>query len=220
MNSATTHRFRGRAGRRIAAAVLAAAALGLGTTACGPDSGATGADGSAGSSSAAGSAHHPASPQSSSGSSSDAAASQGQAGGKSAAGSSAGQASGTGAGAKTGGDTGGGAASGGGGVAHAGNHRTIVGKLSYLAPGKLTVTPEGGGREQAFLISNATRVLGAAAICSDADGNVAIGGDGYGTRKCTVEQLEKAARTGSVTVRVTMDAKSGGGETVEEKYHP
>lgn len=35
-----------------------------------------------------------------------------------------------------------------------------------------------------------------------------------------MEQLEKAARTGSVTVRVTMDAESGGGETVEEKYHP
>lgn len=49
---------------------------------------------------------------------------------------------------------------------------------------------------------------------------MSIGGDGYGTSKCTVEQLEKAAKTGSVTVRVTMDTKSGAGETVEEKYHP
>lgn len=49
---------------------------------------------------------------------------------------------------------------------------------------------------------------------------MAIGKDGYGTRKCIVEQLETAARTRSVTVRVTMDPKSGGGETAEEKYHP
>ncbi|CAM5732218.1 hypothetical protein SANTM175S_01756 [Streptomyces antimycoticus] len=34
--STTTNRFRGRAGRRIAATIVAAAALGLGATACGP----------------------------------------------------------------------------------------------------------------------------------------------------------------------------------------
>lgn len=109
----------------------------------------------------------------------------------------------------------------GSGVANAGNHRTIVGKLEYLAPGKLIVKPEDGGTDQAFLVSNATQVLGAAAICSDdPDGGVPLGDDGYGTAKCTVAQLEKAAKTGSVTVRVTMSTKSGAGETVEEKYHP
>lgn len=110
--------------------------------------------------------------------------------------------------------------SAGGGVAHAGNHHTYVGTLKYLAPGKLTVKPQGGGMEQAFYVSNATRVLGAAAICSDTDGRVTIGGDGYGTSTCTVHQLEVAAKTDSVTVRVTMDTRSGGAETVEEKYHP
>ncbi|GDY54920.1 hypothetical protein SVIO_055430 [Streptomyces violaceusniger] len=74
--------------------------------------------------------------------------------------------------------------------------------------------------EQAFFVSNATRILGAAAICSDDGGSVSLGDDGYGTSKCTVEQLEKAAKTNSVTVRVTMNPKSGGAETVEEKYHP
>ncbi|MGW1048777.1 hypothetical protein [Streptomyces sp. NPDC002521] len=107
-----------------------------------------------------------------------------------------------------------------GGGANAGNHGTVVGTLKYLAPGKLIVKPQGGGTDQAFLVSNATQILGAAAICSDTDGRVTIGGDGYGTSKCTVDQLEKAAKTDSVTVRVTMNAQSGGAETVAEKYHP
>ncbi|MFI0775894.1 hypothetical protein [Streptomyces sp. NPDC021212] len=171
MNTAT-NRFRGRAGRRIAATIVAAAALGLGATACGPDD-------TAGASSS--------STQSTAGSSSD--------GGKSTA---------------------------GGGVANAGNRHTLVGTMSYLAPGKLTVKPEGGATEQAFLVSNATKILGAAAICSDdgGAGGASIGDDGYGTAKCTVDELEKAAKTNSVTVRVTTDRKSGAAETVEEKYHP
>ena len=167
-----TNRLRGRAGRRIAVTIVAAAALGLGATACGPDD-AAGASGS--------------STQSTAGSSSD--------GGKS---------------------------TGGGGVANAGNHHTLVGTMSYLAPGKLTVKPEGGATEQAFLVSNATKILGAAAICSDdgGAGGASIGDDGYGTAKCTVDELEKAAKTNSVTIRVTTDRKSGAAETVEEKYHP
>ncbi|MFF3744710.1 hypothetical protein ACWDFH_20560 [Streptomyces kronopolitis] len=74
--------------------------------------------------------------------------------------------------------------------------------------------------DQAFFVANATRILGAAAICSADSGSVSIGQDGYGTSKCTVDQLEKAAKTSSVTVRVTMSTKSGAAETVEEKYHP
>jgi hypothetical protein len=112
------------------------------------------------------------------------------------------------------------APSAGSGVANAGDHRTIVGRLQYLAPGKLIVQPQSGGTDQAFLVSNATQILGAAAICGPADGRVTIGGDGYGTSKCTVDQLETAAKTDSVIVRVTMNPTSGGAETVEEKYHP
>ncbi|WP_407551252.1 hypothetical protein QOM21_17715 [Streptomyces sp. Pv4-95] len=206
MNTATvTNRLRGRAGRRIAVAVVAAAALGMGVTACGEGSGAAGASGS---SAASDSKQAPPSAQPTGGSSSDGSGSQGQAGGESASASSA---------AGGGGES---SSAGGGGVAHAGNHRTIVGKLEYLAPGKLIVKPEGGGTDQAFFVANATKILGAASICSDDSGNVSIGDDGYGTLKCTVDELEKAAKTGSVTVRVTMDTKSGAGETVEEKYHP
>ncbi|MGW7024913.1 hypothetical protein ACWGGS_36975 [Streptomyces decoyicus] len=207
MSTATTSRFRGRAGRRIATAIVAAAALGLGATACGEGSGAAGAAGSSGSSAASDSQHASSSAQSTSGSSSENSGSQGQDGGKSAKAPSA---------ARTGSK----AAPGGGGVAHAGNHRTIVGTLEYLAPGKLIVKPQGGGTDQAFFVAKATTVLGAAAICSDDEGSVSLGDDGYGTSKCTVEQLEKAAKSGSVTVRVTMNPKSGAGETVEEKYHP
>ncbi|MBL1120516.1 hypothetical protein JK364_50730 [Streptomyces sp. 110] len=200
MNTATTtNRFRGRAGRRIAAALVAAAALSLGATACGPDDSKADSSGSS------------ASAQPTSGSSSDNSGSQGQGGGKG---------DGNGNGGGKGGGNGGGSASPGGGVANAGNHRMYVGTLKYLAPGKMTIKPESGGMEQAFLISNATQILGAAAICSDDGGTVSIGDDGYGTSKCTVEELEKAAKTNSVTVRVTMNAKSGAAETVEEKYHP
>ncbi|WP_055545465.1 hypothetical protein [Streptomyces sp. NBRC 110028] len=189
-----TNRLRGRAGRRIAATIVAAAALGLGATACGPDDGAASS-----SSSSKAPASQDASTQSTSGggsSASDNSATQGQNGGESPA--------------------------EGGGVANAGNHKVVVGKMSYLAPGKLIVKPEDGSTDQAFLVANATKILGAAAICSDdgGAGGASIGDDGYGTAKCTVDELEKAAKTNSVTVRVTMDRKSGAAETVEEKYHP
>ncbi|WNE98785.1 hypothetical protein PS467_27335 [Streptomyces luomodiensis] len=216
MNTATK-RFRGRAGRRIAAALVAAAALGLGATACGPDD-----SESAGSSNSSASA----SASATSGSSSDSSGSQGQDSGSTGGGSASnggGSASNGGGSASSGGGsaaTSGGSDATGGGVANAGNHRTVVGKLQYLAPGKLIVHPDDGSTDQAFYVSNATQVLGAAAICGEESGHVALGEDGYGTTKCTVDDLEKAAKTGSVTVRVTMSTKSGGAETVEEKYHP
>ncbi|TMU92471.1 hypothetical protein [Streptomyces sp. DASNCL29] len=207
MNTATK-RFRGRAGRRIAAALVAAAALGLGATACGPDD-----------SESAGSSNSSASASATSSSSSDSSGSQGQDSGSTGGGS----ASNGGGSASSGGGsaaTSGGSDATGGGAANAGNHRTVVGKLEYLAPGKLIVKPDDGSTDQAFYVSNATQVLGAAAICGEESGHVALGEDGYGTTKCTVDDLEKAAKTGSVTVRVTMSTKSGGAETVEEKYHP
>jgi len=108
----------------------------------------------------------------------------------------------------------------GGGVANAGDHATIVGTLQYLAPGKFLVHPDDGSTDQGFYVSDATRILGAAAICGGPDGNVTIGGDGYGTTKCTEDQLETAAKTGSVKVRVTMNRKTGDVASVEEKYHP
>ncbi|GAA0897167.1 MULTISPECIES: hypothetical protein [Streptomyces violaceusniger group] len=217
-----TKRFRGRAGRRIAAALVVAAALGLGATACGPDD-----------SESAGSSNSSASASATSSSSSDSSGSQGQDSGSTGGGSASngggsassggGSASNGGGSASSGGgsaSTSGGSDATGGGAANAGNHRTVVGKLKYLAPGKLIVKPDDGSTDQAFYVSNATQVLGAAAICGEESGHVALGKDGYGTTKCTVDDLEKAAKTGSVTVRVTMSTKSGGAETVEEKYHP
>ncbi|MFD9812873.1 hypothetical protein [Streptomyces sp. NPDC059080] len=192
MITATAHRFRGRAGRRIALAVAAAAALGMGVTACGQgDTGAGKVNSSA------------ASEDSSRSQSADGSGGQAR---------SAGSGEHTTTGGDSGGSTGGGAAQGG--------ERTIVGKLSYLAPGKLIVKPDSGGMDQAFLVANATRVLGAAAICGDPEGNVSIDKEGFGTYKCDVEQLETAAKTNSVTVRVTMDSKLGAADVVAEKYHP
>ncbi|MFH8986059.1 hypothetical protein [Streptomyces varsoviensis] len=93
---------------------------------------------------------------------------------------------------------------------------TWVGVLKYLAPGKLTVTPE-DGMEQAFFVAKDTKVLGAAAICAS-NGNVTVDGTGYGTSTCTDAQLEKAAKMGSLTVRVTL--QDGVATKVVEKYHP
>ncbi len=93
---------------------------------------------------------------------------------------------------------------------------TWVGVLKYLAPGKLTVTPD-DGTEQAFFVAKDTKVLGAAAICAS-NGNVTVDGTGYGTSTCTDAQLEKAAKMGSLTVRVTL--QGGVATKVVEKYHP
>ncbi|MEY9859522.1 hypothetical protein ABH935_005152 [Catenulispora sp. GAS73] len=107
-----------------------------------------------------------------------------------------------------------------GGVANAGDHVTVVGTLQYLAPGKFLVHPDDGSTDRGFYVSDATRILGAAAICGGPNGNVTIGGDDYGTTKCTEDQLETAAKTDSVKVRVTMNRKTGDVASVEEKYHP
>ncbi|MEY9910043.1 hypothetical protein ABIA35_006287 [Catenulispora sp. MAP12-49] len=110
--------------------------------------------------------------------------------------------------------------SAGGGVANAGNLVAIVGTLQYLAPGKFIVHPDDGSTDQAFYVADDTKILGAAAICGGPDGSVTIGGDGYGSTKCTEAQLETASKTDAVKIRVTMDRKTGNVQTVEEKYHP
>ena len=97
---------------------------------------------------------------------------------------------------------------------------TIVGTLQYLAPGKFIVHPDDGGTDQAFYVSNATQILGAAAICGDPNGNVTIGADDYGTTKCTADQLETASKSNSVKVRVIMDRKTFDVLSVAERYHP
>ncbi|MEU9789642.1 hypothetical protein AB0E27_03305 [Streptomyces sparsogenes] len=212
MNTAiTTKRFRGRAGRRIAAALVAAAALGLGATACGPE------DSKSAGSPASSAAQDASQDTSATGGSTDQSTGGSAKGTSSTGGSSS---DGSGSQSQNGGGTDDGSASTGGGVANAGNHRTFVGKLKYLAPGKLIVHPDDGSTDQAFYIANATRIRGAAAICADDPGKVSLGPDGYGTATCTPDQLEKAAKKGSVTVRVTLSTKSAGAEVVEEKYHP
>lgn len=101
-----------------------------------------------------------------------------------------------------------------------GDRVTIIGTLNYLAPGKFLVHPDAGGVDQGFYVADTTRILGAAAICGGPGGRVTIGADDYGTTTCTEDQLEAAAKTNAVKVRLTMDHKSGVVEKVEERYHP
>lgn len=124
---------------------------------------------------------------------------------------------GKGTGSDTGSDAGSSAATGSGSAPQGkGTNGTWTGVLAYLAPGKLTVTPE-SGTEQAFFVGSGTTTLGAATICAS-NGNVTMDSSGYGTSPCTAAQLEKAAKMQSVEVRVTVEG--GVATRIAEHYHP
>ncbi|MFI8303768.1 hypothetical protein ACIF80_09990 [Streptomyces sp. NPDC085927] len=64
---------------------------------------------------------------------------------------------------------------------------TWFGNVSYLAPGKYTVS-DMKGTEQAFFVSEETEIWGAGDICGDAEGQSAT--------ECTEAELEQAAKKG------------------------
>ena len=64
---------------------------------------------------------------------------------------------------------------------------TWFGAVSYVAPGKYTVS-DMKGVEQMFLVSDDTKIWGAGDICGDAEGQSAT--------QCTEAQLETAAKKG------------------------
>ncbi|MDX3751717.1 hypothetical protein [Streptomyces sp. AK08-02] len=68
---------------------------------------------------------------------------------------------------------------------------TWFGTVSYLAPGKYTVS-DSKGTEQEFFVAEDTKIIGYDDIC-DA---VNTGPGGEGGVECTEAQLEKAARSG------------------------
>lgn len=72
---------------------------------------------------------------------------------------------------------------------------TWFGNVSYLAPGKYTVTgPK--GEEQAFFTSDGTEIWGAGDICGDENDQSAT--------KCTEQELEAAAQKGvSAEVKIS-----------------
>ncbi|MFH8503575.1 hypothetical protein [Streptomyces flaveolus] len=81
-----------------------------------------------------------------------------------------------------------------------------VGTVSYLAPGKYTVT-DANDAEQAFFTSEDTDIEGAGKICGDADGQAAT--------PCTEEQLEAAAKKG---FGATVDVKDGVAVSIIEDH--
>jgi hypothetical protein len=93
--------------------------------------------------------------------------------------------------AQAGGESGGGPGARSGGEGASG---TWYGTVSYLAPGKYTVT-DMKDTEQAFFTSTDTDIQGAGEICGDADGQAAT--------PCSEEELEAAAENGvSATVKL------------------
>ncbi|MEH0417532.1 hypothetical protein [Streptomyces sp. B21-083] len=68
---------------------------------------------------------------------------------------------------------------------------TWFGNVSYLAPGKYTVS-DSKGTEQEFLVAEDTKIIGYDDICEA----VNTGPGGEGGVECTEAQLEKAAKAG------------------------
>lgn len=77
--------------------------------------------------------------------------------------------------------------SGGGNSGGKGVSGTWFGNVSYLAPGKYTVS-DMKGKQQAFFTATSTNIQGAGDICGDADGQAA--------QKCSESELEAAAKKG------------------------
>ncbi|MET8169397.1 hypothetical protein ABZT34_35015 [Streptomyces sp. NPDC005329] len=89
----------------------------------------------------------------------------------------------------------GGSGSGGSGSS-SGVSGTWLGTVSYLAPGKYTVS-DAKDTQQQFWLAEDTKIWGVGGMCGDADGQAA--------EDCTEAQLEKAAKAGtlSATVKIT-----------------
>ncbi|MFF3934832.1 hypothetical protein [Streptomyces phaeofaciens] len=89
----------------------------------------------------------------------------------------------------------GGSSSGGSGSS-SGVSGTWLGTVSYLAPGKYTVSDMRDSQQQ-FWLAEDTEIWGVGGMCGDADGQAA--------EECTEAELEKAAKAGnlSATVKVT-----------------
>ncbi|MGH4033607.1 hypothetical protein ACQB60_32285 [Actinomycetota bacterium Odt1-20B] len=95
---------------------------------------------------------------------------------------------------------------------NSGTDGCFTGTLSYLAEYKMMVG------KQAFDVSDSTQIRGAAAICGGADGSVTADNN-VGTTACTYDQLVKAAKMGTVKVRV-LKGSDGTASSVKEIYHP
>ncbi|MEU7061196.1 hypothetical protein [Streptomyces sp. NPDC046197] len=76
---------------------------------------------------------------------------------------------------------------------------TWFGTVSYLAPGKYTVS-DLKGTEQQFLLAEDTKIWGWGDICGDANGEEG----GQGGTQCTEEELEAAAKGGGVSAKVVV----------------
>ncbi|NUQ97422.1 MAG: hypothetical protein HOY79_13025 [Streptomyces sp.] len=94
----------------------------------------------------------------------------------------------------------------GGGTGTKGVSGTWLGNVGYLAPGKFTVS-DMKGVEQAFFVADSTKVYGAGTICGTPGSS--------GTSRCTLDQLEAAAKKG-VSAKVVI---SGGVATTVTEDH-
>ena len=132
-------------------------------------------------------------PAADSGAGGSASTSGGSSNGSSSAGSSTGGSSSSSGGSTS--SASGGSSDGGSG-ASSGVSGTWLGTVSYLAPGKYTVSDMRDSQQQ-FWLAEDTKIWGVGGMCGDADGQAA--------EECTEAELEKAAKAGnlSATVKIT-----------------
>ncbi|GAB7106854.1 hypothetical protein JCM4814A_51680 [Streptomyces phaeofaciens JCM 4814] len=132
-------------------------------------------------------------PAEDSGTGGSASTSGGSSNGSSSSGSSTGGSSSSSGGSTS--SASGGSSSGGSG-ASGGVSGTWLGTVSYLAPGKYTVSDMRDSQQQ-FWLAEDTKIWGVGGMCGDADGQAA--------EECTEAELEKAAKAGSLsaTVKIT-----------------
>jgi hypothetical protein len=76
---------------------------------------------------------------------------------------------------------------------------TWFGTVTYLAPGKYTVS-DLKGTEQQFFLATDTEIWGWGDICGDANG----GEGGQGGTECTEDELETATKAGGVSAKVVV----------------
>ncbi|MFJ6067743.1 hypothetical protein ACIQHU_32450 [Streptomyces tendae] len=81
------------------------------------------------------------------------------------------------------------------------------GTLGYMAPGKYSLSRD--GNERAFFTATDTVINGAGWIC----------GDAQTVTSCTEEDLEAAAKKGSVAVAVEVEVEDGVAVTIDEEHN-
>ncbi|ANW16902.1 hypothetical protein [Streptomyces clavuligerus] len=83
----------------------------------------------------------------------------------------------------------------------------LVGKIEYLAPGKIVVSPHGGNRDQALWLGYDTRVVDSLGVICDGKGRPL-------PYRCTIDELEKTLEANEYPVYATVTFTRGVADSI------